>query len=189
MIVAFSTSSPLASVALFRADLAEWVGYEELAAHAASGACIRLLDRCLSEWGASLKDVTLFLADLGPGSFTGVRVGVTLAKTLAYANGALAGGADAFDLIDPSGTVVLPSRRGEWFIRVPGETVYRSQELPAQFHGYGGEIAEETYPSAANFRLLRDRWKPEVAEGLVPDYLIEPSISLPKKPYGANVAQ
>lgn len=169
--------------------MSEWIGYGELAAQAAGGVCIRLLDRCLAEWGASLKDVTLFLADLGPGSFTGVRVGVTLAKTLAYARGAMASGADAFDLIDPAGTVVLPSRRGEWFIRVPGETPCRSQELPTQFEGYGGGIAEPTYPTASAFRLIRDVLKSEAAEKLVPKYLIEPSISLPKTPYGANVAQ
>ncbi|HVT12015.1 MAG TPA: tRNA (adenosine(37)-N6)-threonylcarbamoyltransferase complex dimerization subunit type 1 TsaB [Fimbriimonadaceae bacterium] len=190
MIAAFSTSSPMASVALFRPDMSEWIGYEEPAAQAASGACLHMLLQCLFEWDATLRDVTFFLADLGPGSFTGVRVGVTLAKMLAFVNGVQAGGVDAFDLIDPAGTAVLPCRRGEWFIRVPGEPPYRSPDLPmASYRGYGGNICEPVYPRASRFALLRSHPVPLPAEALVPRYLIEPSISLPKKPYGADVAR
>ncbi|HWA83587.1 MAG TPA: hypothetical protein VG820_09150 [Fimbriimonadaceae bacterium] len=190
MIAAFSTSSPMASVALFRPDMSGWIGYEELAAQAASGACLHMLEQCLFEWGAELRDVTLFLADLGPGSFTGVRVGVTLAKTLSFVNGVQAGGTDAFDLIDPAGTAVLPSRRGEWFVRVPGEPPYRSSDLPSTaYRGYGGGIVESVYPRASRFALLRNLPAAGPPEALVPRYLIEPSISLPKKPYGVDVAR
>jgi hypothetical protein len=146
---------------------------------------MRMLEQGLTELGAHVNDVALFLADLGPGSFTGVRVGVTLAKTLAYANGVKAGGATAFDLVDPSGAVALPSKRGEWFVRQPGEAPYRTQELPP---GDIRGIAPD-YPNASRFLALLDRIEPVDPEQLVPAYLIEPSISLPKKPFGVDVAQ
>lgn len=55
---------------------------------------MRLLERllptiheALSAAGMSLEDVTLIAADTGPGSFTGMRIGVMTAKALAWARG------------------------------------------------------------------------------------------------------
>ncbi len=184
MIVGFSTSSAWSSVALIdEVGAVLWSG-ERLAPQAASGACLSLLEECLMEKGIALTDVKCFAADLGPGSFTGVRVGVTLAKTLAYLHGAMASGADSFDLIDPNGVVVLPSKKGEHFIRVPGEPPFRSQEMPTgAFEGYGFG-GEDHFPSAKGFAKLVGSLKLIEPERLVPEYLIEPSISVPKRPFG-----
>jgi tRNA threonylcarbamoyladenosine biosynthesis protein TsaB len=190
VIVGFSTSARVASVAIFAPEgRLLWSGRED-APQAASGACLRLLAVGLQETGLELRDASLFVADLGPGSFTGVRVGVTLAKTLAYALGAKAGGADAFDLVDPSKTVVLPNKKGEWFVRKPGQPVQRVSTLPAEpLTGYGPGTGLETHPDAENFGALLPGLTPVAPEALVPAYLAEPSISTPKKPFGANVAQ
>jgi tRNA threonylcarbamoyladenosine biosynthesis protein TsaB len=186
VIVAFSTSSRLASVALLAEDGAIlWEGEEE-APQAASGACMRLLERAFSAVGSS--DAVLYVSDLGPGSFTGVRVGVTLAKTFAFAAGVKAAGLAAFDLIAPDRTVVLPNKRGEWFVRRVGDAPERVEELPAEFVGYGPGVADQTFPRAAGFSRLVEKLKPVEPERLLPAYLIEPSIFVPKKPYGAGVA-
>ncbi len=189
MIVGFSTSSRQASVALLEPDgTILWAGRRE-APQTASGTCIDLLTLALKESGRSLSAATLFAADLGPGSFTGVRVGVTLAKTLAYTIGAMAAGTDAFQLVDPATTVVVPSKRGEWFIRRPGQSAVRSESLPDEpFVGFGPGLADQTYPDAVRFSALLKELQPAPPEHLVPAYLIEPSTSLPKKAYGASVA-
>ncbi len=154
------------------------------APRAASGACMELLQAGLQETGLELKSATAFLADLGPGSFTGVRVGVTVAKTLAFAVGATAGGTDAFALISTNQTVVLPSKRGEWFVRRPDAEPERVAALPEEiFVGFGPGIDQPTYPDAASFGPLLSSIDLRVAELLVPRYLIEPSISLPKQAY------
>lgn len=151
---------------------------------------MRLLAEVLEESGRSLEEVAFFAADLGPGSFTGVKVAVTIAKTMAFAQGARCLGADSFDLISHEETVVLPSKRGEWFVRVPDEPLVsntaaaaprRQSELPeGDFKGYGPGIEVQVFPSAARFAAIFSRLEPIEPQLLVPNYLIEPSISQPK---------
>jgi tRNA threonylcarbamoyladenosine biosynthesis protein TsaB len=189
--VAFSTSSSLASVALFSESGALLWSGDGPSAQRASSVCLDLLADGFKATGRSLGEVRLFLADLGPGSFTGVRVGVTLAKTLAFACSARTGGADSFDLIDPGRTVVLPSRRGEYFVRRPGSPPERNLEPPDDpFRGYGAGAADGwEYPHAARFEALLSKILPSDPQELLPAYLIEPSISTPKKPYGVATGE
>lgn len=152
----------------------------------ASEVCLSLI----AESGFDVGKGTLFLADIGPGSFTGTRVGVMIAKSLAYVAGAKCGGASAFDLISPSKTVVLPSRKGEWFIRTIGSEPFRDNALPSEhFVGFGGELPDQAYPSASNFGELLDSLQVVSPEVFVPAYLIEPSISIQKKNIGVAGVQ
>lgn len=43
-----------------------------------------LIEKYLKENGKTLKDIESILVNCGPGSFTGVRVGITVANTLAW---------------------------------------------------------------------------------------------------------
>lgn len=181
MIVAFSTSSPLASVALYSDDWALIGSREEQAPRAASSVCLKLLDELLIEQDLTLREVIAFGADVGPGSFTGVRVGVTLAKTLAFAQGAQCFGASSFDLISRVDTVVLPSKKGEWFVRRVGESPMKTADMPSlNFVGFGPGVESPVYPHASRFERA-ELLKPEK---LLPAYLTEPAISQPNKPYG-----
>ncbi len=182
MIVAFSSSSRVASVALLGIE-GSWSN-SELAPARASEACVELLQDLLSRSGAKLESATGFVADIGPGSFTGVRVGVVLAKTLGYRLSVPVAGANAFDLISATETVVLPSKKNEWFVRLPGEKPFRTTQLPEKpWTGFGVEGEAEVYPSAANFKSLLGGLRWESAATFVPEYLIDPSISTPKKPF------
>jgi tRNA threonylcarbamoyladenosine biosynthesis protein TsaB len=53
----------------------------------------------LAQHGATGADVKVVAAALGPGSFTGVRVGLAIAKGMAAANGAALIGVSAFDIL------------------------------------------------------------------------------------------
>ncbi len=183
MILAFSTSSPLASVALISRTGEVLASAEKLAQMAASSACLELLDSILQKSNCSLADVTVFVSDLGPGSFTGVKVAVTLVKTFAFVSKANCAGVTSFDLIDPKGTVVFPSKKGEWFVRRPGEEALRVSQLPQElFAGFGPGIEEPKYPHASMVSLQLSNLTEVEPEKLVPLYLIEPSISSPKRP-------
>lgn len=179
MIVAFSTSSALASVAV-KLPNGGIVERSQEAPRAASAACLTLLDELLG--GADPREVEEWIADIGPGSFIGVRVGVMLAKTFAFAGQRRVRGLSAFDLIDADRVVAFPSRRGEWFVRVPGEPAYRTAEVPASAVGFGLGGADQ-FPSAARAIELRMRADLVSPEELGPDHLMEPAISQPKTPY------
>jgi tRNA A37 threonylcarbamoyladenosine modification protein TsaB len=183
LILVLSTSSPVASVALFRDGEERLASCSREAPMAASGACLKLLDQALAESGSKLADVRLFVADVGPGSFTGVRVGVTLAKTFAYVLGARAAGVSAFDLISADRLAAIPSRKGEWFVREPGREPYRTDAPPPDAQGYGAGVLQASFPLAERAGPLLGKLLPADPEALVPTYIAEPSISMPKKPY------
>ncbi len=185
--IGFSTSSPQSSVAIFsNLDELIWFG-GEVAPNAASGALVRLLDLGLQEAGLALADATRFVADLGPGSFTGVRVGIVFAKTMAMGTGALVAGASAFDLIAADRTVYVPSRKGEVFVRALAGEVSRMAAPPVDATGYQYGM-DGAFPHAAKFAGLLAGLNYMNPEQLVPAYLSEPSISLPKKPFGVASA-
>lgn len=142
------------------------------------------LQECLKEAGATLTDATYFAADVGPGSFIGVRVAVTLAKTLAHSLGRSCLASTAFDLMAPEKPVAIPNRKGEWFVRAPGEAPVLWAEggspLPNDLVSYGG-IANDVFPHAGGFAALA--LEPMAPELLLPQYLVPPSISTPKKPF------
>lgn len=134
--------------------------------------------------GAELGDVRLFVADTGPGSFTGVKIGVMLAKTLAFATGSKVAGVMSFDLFSTERPVAIPSRRGIWFYREPGaEPKVIEGELPSGVLGYGPGFEEPTFPDAALSGRFVTAWIPTAPEALLPTYLAEPLISTPNKPY------
>ncbi len=87
-ILSVSTSSRAASAAV----TADGVCVTELVAntdrkHAET--LMPLIDSVLHEAGVALSDIDLFAVDVGPGSFTGVRIGVSAVNAMAAALGKL----------------------------------------------------------------------------------------------------
>lgn len=177
MILLFSTSSPLASAALFSAEGDLIWAESRLAPRQASAACLDMISQ------VELAQVKIFAADVGPGSFTGVKVGVTLAKTLAWAAQASCMGVSAFDLISRSEPACIAIRRGVVLRRDPGQDARQVEDDEAQsVQGYGVDGAIEKHPEAARAAGWIAELKTVTPYELSPEYLIEPSISQPKRP-------
>lgn len=115
--MAVETTSRVAGVALFEDG-------ELVAAIEREGrgdVILPLIDELLSARGLSARDVARWAVDVGPGSFTGVRVGVSTVKGIAFATGAEVVAVDAFDaLAGPDAVAILDAGKGEVYFRVPG---------------------------------------------------------------------
>ncbi len=180
MILVISTSSPVVSVAVFAESGALVTSAQTMAEHNASGGVSLLVGRVLSETGVKTSELTHVSADIGPGSFIGTRVAVTMVKSMAYALNIATSGITSFDLIDPDQDVLIPNKRGEWFLRQPNQPPTLVSQIPLRALGYGAGLSPEVFPDAS--RWVRAAASPAASPfDLVPAYLVEPSISQSKR--------
>lgn len=186
VVVAVGSSSPIAGVAVFKnGELL--ISLNKEAPMAASGALMTQLDEGLRRVGIDPHDVDLFVADVGPGSFTGVKVGVIIAKTLSFAFGKGVAGVESFDLICADGPAAVPSRKNMYLVRAErgsaAEEVTEEDPRLRMASGYGARFKDPTFPLPERVGPLLPMLKVVRPEELVPNYVLEPSISVPKKPY------
>ncbi len=70
-----------------------------------------LIDRMLKGAGISISDVDVFAVANGPGSFTGLRIGITTAKALAYVNNKPLITVNTLDALAMAGTALVENER------------------------------------------------------------------------------
>jgi tRNA threonylcarbamoyladenosine biosynthesis protein TsaB len=156
IVVAIDTSTPQTSVAI--GTDAEILGRIQVVGKARQESVTPALRQLLTWTGLELDRVGGFAVGVGPGLFTGLRVGVETAKTLAQATGAPILGLSSLDAIayavrftHRTIVAVIDGRRGEVFsaiyrpvpggvIRQTEPTVQKPDHLAAQLDTVPGEV-------------------------------------------------
>lgn len=121
-LLVLDTSTDRAAIGLATKTGEEYVGATE-AGRRHGRDLIPRVGALLAESGLSPRDIDLFAVGLGPGSYTGLRVGVSAAKTLAYATGAAIVGLDSLEAVGLNApvdalriTVVADAQRGDVYV-------------------------------------------------------------------------
>ena len=131
LILAFDTATSVATAALVRDG--------EVLGEAVTTplAVLEAADRLLAEAGGESKDLEALVVGIGPGSFTGVRIGLAVARGLALALEIPVAGVSTLDALAegaPGAVPVIDAKRHEVFVRV-GEDIVA---MPAAAFEAGG---------------------------------------------------
>ncbi|MFM8842868.1 MAG: tRNA (adenosine(37)-N6)-threonylcarbamoyltransferase complex dimerization subunit type 1 TsaB, partial [Actinomycetota bacterium] len=149
------TSTNRTSVALFENNQLLFSGFHDGAtAHA------EVLPKLVKEALHTRQDINQVIVGMGPGPFTGLRVGITFAQAFAHARNITWRGAcslDAMDVDSESYIVTSDARRKELYwakyengLRVKGPFVSAPGEVTARNENkFGFGFTEPIYPSMA----------------------------------------
>ena len=85
-VLALESSAGIAGVALLEDEKILYLS-EDVLGHTHSETLLPMIAECLERHGLEPKDVDLFACAAGPGSYTGVRIGVATVKGLASGSG------------------------------------------------------------------------------------------------------
>ena len=157
MILAVDTSGRTASCAVAADGVL--LGYRMLYTQRAhSQILLPMAKQLLAETGHSVQDVDVFAAANGPGSYTGLRIGIAAMQALGFAGGKLCAGISsleglAWNLCGRSGILCacLAARKdlcycaffesdGVKIRRLTEDRILPAEEIAAQIAGYGEQI-------------------------------------------------
>lgn len=145
-ILAVDTSAVTASAAVMRDGIiAGQVSFTNGLTH--SQTIMPMVDYVLSGAGFTAADIDLFAVSNGPGSFTGLRIGVGTAKGLAFACGKDCAGVSTLLALAHN---IAPTDR----LIVPIMDARRNQVYTAAYRYSGGKIVEESAPTAVGIEEL-----------------------------------
>jgi tRNA threonylcarbamoyl adenosine modification protein YeaZ len=214
VLLAFDTATPYVTVALHDGDLD---GGQGVVAERRSEQRMRhgeqlapLIDTVMADAGIVRQDVTAIAVGVGPGPFTGLRVGLVTARTLAFVLGVPVYGVCSLDVValeaalgaDPIGqdfVVATDARRKEVYLatyddqgrRLEGPDVVRPAEAATgrPVAGEGALLYPDAFPDAREPSMPGAGWLARaVAEELAelhdpePMYLRRPDAVAPGAP-------
>lgn len=171
-ILALDSSATVASVALCE-DTRLLAEYTLNNGNTHSETLLPMVEALLSKFNMSARDVDLFAASMGPGSFTGVRIGAATLKGLAFASGkpcvcvsTLEALAENLALCEGLICPVMNARRSQVYTalfrsdgtsltRLTPDSALSIAELDEQLHGYG----ERVYLCGDGYGITREGFK------------------------------
>jgi tRNA threonylcarbamoyladenosine biosynthesis protein TsaB len=207
VLLALDTSTPLVSVALLADDRLVWTATSDQPMQHGERLA-PMISEALEGVGAVRQDVTALAVGVGPGPFTGLRVGVVTARVLGLALGIPVYGAGSLDVLAARAVddgvaepflATLDARRKELFwasydadgTRLDGPHVERPATMPddllvvgagpSVFPGAFARSAGPTHPDAGTLARVVAEERVELVDP-EPVYLRRPDAVVPGPP-------
>lgn len=121
---------------------------------------MKKIDELFESAALKLTDLDGIVVCLGPGSFTGLRIGIAVTKGLAVATGLPVVGVSLFELFSHKlahlknrAHLVLPSRRGEWYLGTMTDGVIPRESIQVVNEARLRDVVEDDVVYSSGFDI------------------------------------
>ena len=133
-------------------------------------------EKFISESGAKWSDITAIGVIVGPGSFTGIRLGIAYAKGIALGLNIPVVGISAFDLYlaaTPDAFVAIDSGRGDFFVAANGlaPQTMEIDELETKQMEWARTVGHKPFDLKLGVKIVEQKIANNDLEPTVPMYL------------------
>lgn len=133
-------------------------------------------EQFITESGATWRDITAIGVVVGPGSFTGIRLGIAYAKGLALGLNIPVIGINAFELYlaaTPDAFVAIDSGRGDFFVAANGLTpqTMKIEELETKQMEWPRTVGHRPFDLKLGVKIVEQKIANNDLEPVVPMYL------------------
>ena len=140
---------------------------------------VALPDQCekfIAECGATWRDISAIGIVVGPGSFTGIRLGIAYAKGLGLGLNIPVVGISAFDLYmaaTPDAFVAIDSGRGDFFVAANGlePQTMEIDELETKQMEWARTVGHKPFDLKHGIKIVAEKIKAGTIGPTVPMYL------------------
>ncbi|MBO5696230.1 MAG: tRNA (adenosine(37)-N6)-threonylcarbamoyltransferase complex dimerization subunit type 1 TsaB, partial [Alphaproteobacteria bacterium] len=133
-------------------------------------------EKFINECGAKWSDLTAVGVVVGPGSFTGIRLGIAYAKGLAMGLKIPVVGINLFDLYlaqTPDAFVAIESGRGDFFVGAKNlePQVMEIDELETKQMEWPRTVGHKPFDLRLGVKIVQDKIQSGNTDAVVPMYL------------------
>lgn len=186
-ILAFDVSITGCAVGCLDSTTGQWTYRHESTDRGQAEILIPMIESVVQEAGITMKDIGCIAVTQGPGSFTGVRIGLATARTLGLALNIPVCGLSTLELLrmeyGNDALLLIDTKRSDYY----GQTGIEPSRIwsPDEVAAFTGTIIKDAFP---DLRLLAryagERQLPagyDSASAPTPIYLRDAEVSQPKK--------
>ncbi len=112
----------------------------------------------------ALADIDLYGVAVGPGSFTGLRIGIATIQGLAFAHARPVAGVSALDALAAAGGPGMPAAAGAPALRAAWMDAQRGEVYGRLFRADGGDWQPLTEPVVGRPAAVLDAWASQIAQ-------------------------
>lgn len=133
-------------------------------------------EKFITECGATWRDIDAIGIIVGPGSFTGIRLGIAYAKGLAMGLNIPIVGISLFDLYlaaTPDAFVAIDSGRGDFFVAAPGldPCTMEIEELETKQMTWPRTVGHKPFDLGLGVNIVKEKLASGDLAPVVPMYL------------------